>query len=214
MTPMEPIYPRHTPKDTINMLEQAHQPLAERPDPLKDAILALAPAFFRPGMPILSFESLYSYPYTDAMMSIDPKMRVVFETPDSSDEELRTAANYGPFSLAIAPFATGNHTYSETEGLFERIFEALCPGGAFVLVEHVITQDRTLNDVFAEASALAQPPDQTHLSIETAESLLRRFGFRHVEVFYRYFATCAWVAIKRDVEESDGSGRSESNSGN
>lgn len=99
------------------------------------------------------------------------------------------------------------------QGLVQRAYDALQPGGAMVVVEKVLGDtaplDRAMVDIYYEfkrASGYTEEEIQRKrmalrgvlvpLTARWNEELLRRVGFKEVDGFWRWFNFAGWVAVK------------------
>lgn len=101
--------------------------------------------------------------------------------------------------------------------LFSDIYRSLAPGGALILVEKVLADGATLDDLFvtrylkmkSENGYSQEEIDRKRYSLEgvlvpvTAkwnEELMRSAGFRTVDCFWRWLNFAGWIAVKGDRE--------------
>jgi tRNA (cmo5U34)-methyltransferase len=99
------------------------------------------------------------------------------------------------------------------QGVVRRAYQALSPGGAFIVVEKVLGDTAELDEVMvnrylrmkADNGYTQEEIDRKRLSLEGAlvsltaqwnEELLRRCGFQHVDCFWRWMNFAGWVAVK------------------
>lgn len=97
--------------------------------------------------------------------------------------------------------------------LVQRVYDALLPGGAFILVEKVLGAsgplDRVLVDEYLRMKAangysaediarkrLALEGVLVPITAEWNESMLRRAGFTQLDCFWRWCNFAGWVAVK------------------
>jgi len=100
------------------------------------------------------------------------------------------------------------------EDLISRIYEGLDPNGCLILVEKVLGENSTLNRLFIKyyyemkkrkgysELEIAQKREALEnvlipYRLEENKELLRRVGFEHVEVFFKWYNFCAMIACKQ-----------------
>lgn len=97
--------------------------------------------------------------------------------------------------------------------LLRKIFKSLCPGGAFILVEKVLGETESLDEVFIrQYHSLKRERGYSRLEIsrkrEALEDVLVPFkpsknvkllhtaGFKNVDVFFKWFNFAGYLAVK------------------
>lgn len=114
---------------------------------------------------------------------------------------------------------------ADRERLVSRIYKALRPGGAFLLVEKVYAESGRMQDMFSQiyhdqkeqAGFTAQEIREkdaslrgvmTPLTVAQNEAMLKRAGFEQLEVFVKDFHFAGWIAVKPTMGgEKDGQER-------
>ncbi len=100
---------------------------------------------------------------------------------------------------------------SYRQNLLSDIYHAMAPGGAFILVEKIVSQDLDdlMGDLYYDMKRENGYTDRQIMekrrSLENVlsplrpawnEDMLRAAGFQHVDMFWRCLNFCGWVAVK------------------
>ncbi|CCQ91205.1 tRNA (cmo5U34)-methyltransferase [Nitrospina gracilis 3/211] len=125
----------------------------------------------------------------------------------------------GPLELADASVVVMNYTLqflppAKRQALLKRIHQSLLPGGALILIEKVKAEAETLDPVFVERyyaykremgysrmeiSRKREALEQVLVPLRPGENvtILEKAGFRDVDVFFKWFNFCGFVALRR-----------------
>ena len=129
------------------------------------------------------------------------------------DDDLRVTFPHVKASLILSVLTLQFVPIEHRQRLIQRIYDALLPGGAFIVVEKVLGAtgplDEALVDLYyglkRENGYSQDAIDRKRLSLEgvlvpvTAawnEELLKQAGFRQVDCFWRWMNFAGWIAVK------------------
>lgn len=116
-------------------------------------------------------------------------------------------------SMVIANLVLQFLKYPSRLKLLKNIYQGLIFGGAFILVEKVINKERKLDQLFVDNYhvfkkdnnySLLEIERKSHslknilqpITMSENIDLLRAAGFHNVEVFFRWFNFCGFIAVK------------------
>lgn len=127
--------------------------------------------------------------------------------------DLRSAFPVAVPSLVLSVLTLQFVPIEYRQRIVRAVFEALLPGGAFILVEKILGADGVLDAVLVDEYlalkvASGYTPEEIarkRLALEGAlvpitaewnESMLRHAGFAHVDCFWRWCNFAGWIALK------------------
>ncbi len=112
------------------------------------------------------------------------------------------------YDAVVSVESLHHFTREEKLPLYERVRDALAPGGYFILTDYMVndeTTERGLRDEYERLRAEAQLPEggcyhfDTPLTVEHECAILRDAGFAQVEVLKRWGNTCCVKAWKQNL---------------
>jgi tRNA (cmo5U34)-methyltransferase len=127
--------------------------------------------------------------------------------------DLRTDYPQGPFALTLSILTLMFIPLEQRQRIMARLYAQTQPGGACILVEKILGETASLDDLFVEQYYLfkkrsgytTEEIERKRLALEgvlvpmTArwnEDILRQAGFTVVDCFWRWGNFAGWIAIK------------------
>ena len=112
-------------------------------------------------------------------------------------------ASLGTFDAVVSSFAIHHVPHPRKRALYEEVWTALEPGGAFLHLEHVASPTPRLHAQFLAAIGVTpedDDPSNKLLDVETQLGWLREIGFVDVDVVMKVFELAVIVARRADIE--------------
>jgi tRNA (cmo5U34)-methyltransferase len=129
--------------------------------------------------------------------------------------DLRSAFPVCVPSLVLSVLTLQFIPIEHRQRLVQNVFDALLPGGAFIVVEKVLGASSALDTLFVDEylalksrhgysdaeiarKRLALEGVLVPITAEWNEAMFRRAGFLHVDCFWRWCNFAGWLCVKTD----------------
>lgn len=132
-----------------------------------------------------------------ARFAADPRVRVVAHDMEQPLPAEPIAS--GTFDAVVSSFAIHHLPHDRKRTLYEEVFRALAPGGAFLNLEHVSSPTRALHLQFLAAVEVApehDDPSNKLLDAETQIGWLRAIGFTDADCHWKWRELALLAGVK------------------